>query len=71
MGTSVPNESDLDFLVEFYPPAPDDSWKRYFDLLHGLQDLFGRPIDLVEDSAVKNPFFRESVEETRELLYGA
>ena len=68
-GNFRPEQSDLDFLVEFYPPAPGDSWKRYFDLLHGLQDLFGRPIDLVEDSAIKNPYFRESVDETRELFY--
>ena len=64
------DQSDLDFLVEFHPPAQGDSWKRYFDLLHGLEDLFGRHIDLVEDSAIKNPYFRESVDETRELFYG-
>ncbi len=68
-GNFRPDESDLDFLVEFHPPAQGDSWKRYFDLLHRLQDLFGRPIDLVEDSAIKNPYFRESVDETRELFY--
>ena len=37
----------------------------------GSEDLFGRPIDLVEDSAIKNPYFRESVDETREPLYAA
>ncbi len=63
------DESDLDFLVDFHPPAPGESWRRYFDLLDGLRNLFGRPVDLVEDSAIKNPYFRESVEETRELLY--
>jgi hypothetical protein len=62
-------KSDLDFLVDFHPPGPGESWRRFFDLLHGLQDLFGRPIDLVEDSAIKNPYFRKSVDSTRELFY--
>lgn len=66
-----PEASDLDFLVDFLPPSRGESWRRYFDLLHGLQDLFGQPIDLVEDSAIKNPYFRESVEETREPFYAA
>ena len=43
----------------------------YFDLLFGLQELFGRQVDLVMRSAIVNPYFRESVEESRELLYAA
>jgi len=70
-GNFRPDESDLDFLVDFHPPTPGESWRRYFDLLDGLRDLFGRPVDLVEDSAIKNPYFRESVEETREPFYAA
>lgn len=66
-----PDESDLDFLVDFEPPAPGDYRRTYFGLLNELRALFDRKIDLVDASAVKNPLFRESVEETRELLYGA
>ena len=61
--------SDLDFLVDLGPLTPSEYHRAYFDLLDALRDLFGRPVDLVEDSAIKNPYFRESVEETRELLY--
>ena len=43
----------------------------YFGLLEALQQLFGRPVDLVVDSAIKNPYFRQSVEETRTLVYEA
>ena len=64
-------KSDLDFLVDFEPPPPGRYRKTYFGLLYALRELFDRPVDLVDASAVKNPFFRESVEETRELLYGA
>lgn len=61
--------SDLDFLVEFAPPLGPGYADRYFGLLEALEALFGRPVDLVVVSAIKNPYFRESVEKTRELLY--
>ncbi len=64
-------KSDLDFLVDFEPPPPGEYRRTYFGLLNGLRALFDRKIDLVEDSAIKNPYFRESVDATRELLYGA
>lgn len=64
-------ESDLDFLVEFQPALVSGRADAYFDLLFGLEELFGRPVDLVMQSAVANPYFRESVEESRELLYAA
>jgi hypothetical protein len=64
-------ESDLDFLVEFEPPAGPGYADRYFGLLEALEALFGRPVDLVVASAIKNPYFRESVEQTRAVLYAA
>ena len=64
-------ESDLDFLVEFQPPAFDDYANAYFGLLESLEELFGVPIDLVVRSAIKNPYFLQSVELTRAPLYEA
>jgi hypothetical protein len=64
-------ESDIDFLVEFEPPDGTGHADRYFGLLEALQQLFGRPVDLVVASAIRNPYFRESVERTRTLLYAA
>jgi len=43
----------------------------YFGLLEALEQLFNRPVDLVVASAIKNPYFRESIERTRVLLYAA
>ncbi len=64
-------ESDLDFLVEFQPAALDAYADAYFGLLESLQQLFGRPIDLVIDSSIDNPYFRQSVEQTRTRVYEA
>jgi uncharacterized protein len=66
-----PERSDLDFLVEFKPLPPGTYADTYFGLLEALQQLFGRTVDLVDDSAIKNPYFRESVERSQALLYAA
>lgn len=66
-----PAQSDFDFLVEFEPGIPAEMADRYFGLLQDLEDLFGRPIDLVMLKAIKNPYFLEGIEATRTLLYAA
>jgi uncharacterized protein len=63
--------SDLDFLVEFEALPPGTYADTYFGLLESLQGLFGRPVDLVVSTAIRNPYFRKSVEQTRALLYAA
>lgn len=65
------NGSDLDFLVEFRTPQAAGYADRYFGLLEGLQNLFNRPVDLVVESAIRNPYFREAVDRSKALLYGA
>lgn len=62
-------ESDLDFLVEFEPSAGPGYADRYFGLLESLEQLFGRPVDLVVASAINSPYFRESLERTKVVLY--
>ncbi len=64
-------ESDLDFLVEFQPEALSAYADAYFGLLEALCRLFGRPVDLVVESAIKNPYFLQSVEQTRTPIYEA
>jgi len=51
------NTSDLDFLVEFEGTATFD---RYMDLKFFLEDLFGKPVDLVTKRSLK-PQIAESV----------
>ena len=71
-GQYNPNESDLDFLVEFQPATLDDAYAdAYFGLLEALGRLFGRPVDLVVKSAIRNPYFLQSVEQTRTPVYEA
>ena len=67
-----PLASDLDFLVEFEPQSPMGPFHQYFDFQAALEELFGRPVDLVEPSAIRNPYFRQAVDRgQRVLLYAA
>jgi predicted nucleotidyltransferase len=62
--------SDVDFLVEFADDLPN-RFDAYFGLKEGLEDLLGRPVDLVMSSALDNPYFAASVSRHSEELYAA
>ncbi|MGH9354714.1 MAG: nucleotidyltransferase family protein [Terriglobia bacterium] len=66
-----PERGDLDFLVEFNPLPAGGCADAYFGLLESLEVLYGKPVDLVVASALKNPYFRDSVERTKVVLYAA
>ena len=63
-------ESDVDVLVTFEADAPWDLWD-FATLENDLGRLFGRRTDVVEMSALRNPFFRDEVLRTREVVYAA
>jgi len=66
-----PASSDLDFLVTFEELPTASYADAYFGLMEDLQQLFHRPIDLVVESSIRNPYFRQSIELTRTLVYAA
>jgi hypothetical protein len=70
-GQGRSGESDLDFLVEFDAPPPGGYANAYFSLLESLEALYGKRVDLVVASAIRNPFFLQSIEQTRTPLYAA
>jgi predicted nucleotidyltransferase len=63
-----PARSDLDFLVDFEPLPTGGYADAFFGLLESLETLFGRSVDLVVGSAIRNPYFRQSVDQTKALL---
>lgn len=64
-------DSDLDFLVEFLPLREGEYADTYFDLLEAIENLFNRHVDLVMTGAIKNPYFLESINKNRKVLYAA
>ena len=63
--------SDLDFLVEFGDLPQCERFDVFFGLQRALTALFGRPVDLVETGAPRNPYFIRRMNETRRLVYAA
>lgn len=63
-------ESDIDLIVDFEDIEIEEYADNYFDLKFSLQKILERPIDLLEERAIKNPYFRSSIDQQRKLVYG-
>ncbi len=70
-GTFDPARSDIDFLVEYLPLQRGGHYEAYFGLIEDLEGLFGRRIDLVDSTCLRNPFFIQGVNASRTLVYEA
>jgi predicted nucleotidyltransferase len=64
-------ESDLDFLVDLGDNPAVSPLDAYFGLKDELETLFNRPVDLVSDGSIRNPFVLASIQRDRRLLYPA
>lgn len=64
------NDSDIDLIVDFEPLDVQQYADNYFHFKFTLEDMLHRPIDLLEEKAIKNPYFRKAVESKRQLIYG-
>ena len=64
-GDFRPDESDIDFLVEFDDSVEGQRFETHFQLTDELKALFERSVDLVDDSAIQNPYFRDEVDQTQ------
>lgn len=63
-------KSDIDLLVKFGKVRLYDYADNYFDFKFASEDSFHRNIDLLEDQAIKNPYLRQSIDESKKLIYG-
>lgn len=66
-----PLSSDIDLLVEFNPFSPEEHTDAYFGLAKDLESLFHRTVDLIEITAVRNPYLKESFTASHKLIYGS
>ena len=66
------NDSDIDFLITLSEDLTTEQYTdNYFKLQYKLRELFHREIDIVAERTLSNPFFIESIDETKELIYEA
>jgi uncharacterized protein len=62
-------QSDIDLIVDIDSSDPLEYADNYFNLKFALQDLLRRPIDLLENKAIKNPFIRSNIDSSKYLIY--
>ena len=43
---------------------------NYMDFKERLEKLFGREVDLVEEQTLRNPILINSINKSKELIYG-
>lgn len=63
-------DSDVDVLVQFVPEA-QHSLLDLAELKQSLEELFDRPVDLVEKGSLRNPFRRNHILQTAKVVYAA
>jgi uncharacterized protein len=70
--TSNFNEnSDIDFLISFQQGLdPLEKGELWWSLHDSLRELFNREIDLITENTLKNPYFIEEINNTKQLIYG-
>jgi uncharacterized protein len=64
------DQSDIDLIVSLSDAQLLDYADNYFDLKSYLENTFKRSVDLLEEKAIKNPFFKTAVEKNMQLIYG-
>ncbi len=64
-------DSDIDLLVNFSGINLQDFADNYYGLKFALEEIFDRPVDLIEEKALRNPYLKRSIVAHRHLLYAA
>lgn len=65
------DSSDIDILISFKDIPFEKYTDNYFELHEKLEKLFNRKVDLLTERSLSNPYFIQSVENTKQLLYAA
>ena len=63
------DSSDIDLMVDIDSANPLEYADSYFNLKFALQDLFNRPIDLLENKAIRNSYLRQEIDGSKQLIY--
>jgi uncharacterized protein len=63
-------ESDFYLVVDFEPMETAYYADNYSDFKFSLQNILKRPIGLLEEKAIKNPYFKQTLNQQRQLIYG-
>jgi len=62
-------DSDIDLIVDIDSTNPLEYADCYFNLKFALQDLFKRPVDLLENKTIRNNYLRREIDNSKQLIY--
>mgnify|MGYP006295976825 CR=1 FL=1 len=63
-------KSDVDVLVRFNEMDLYYYFENLMSLKEKLENLFNRPVDILEEQALNNPYLKQSIERNKILIYG-
>jgi uncharacterized protein len=63
-------DSDIDLLIAFDEALDPVSYgENYFAIAHALEAILNRPVDLVTERSLKNPYFIATLNQTKTAIY--
>ena len=74
-GSALPGNleesNDIDLLVVFERDGFSGAFDQFMGFKESMEDIFGKPVDLITGKKFRNPIFRKELESTKELIYAA
>lgn len=70
LNSNFNTKSDIDFLVKFKSIELSKYFDNYMGFKERLEKLFERKVDLVEEQTLRNPVLINSINKSKELIYG-
>ena len=61
--------SDIDLLISFNSMEFGDYADNYFSIADKLEEILKRPVDLVTEKSLSNPYFINSINRTKTSIY--
>jgi uncharacterized protein len=62
--------SDVDFVVKFKTIDLANYFKNYMSFKNKLKGILHREVDLLEEQTISNPYIKESIDGSKQLIYG-
>ena len=64
------DKSDIDLMVEIEEPDPIEKGEKIMSFWDKMEEFFKRKVDLISNPTIRNPFLRQSIDNSKVLIYG-
>lgn len=68
-GRFDPARSDFDVIARMAPDPKASLARRYLGFIDAIEALLGRPVDVLSDGPIENPYLRHAVNAPRRTLH--